>query len=149
MLAIQSAVFIEYGNNEDHLKKAVECGKMACASNPTNAYWFYCHSLALTAYRRFLQTFKSTPNKNEMNAIQEAITKSNIQNPNIKYHEIILFKDTVLHNFHLKKKNIYNCPSDQHSCNTKKLIQMIQYVTFCYVLLFLKNEFHEHFVLVY
>lgn len=123
--AIKAAVLIEYGDNEDDLKKAVECTTRACDFNPTGAYWFYFHSLAQTAYRNHKQTSHSCPSNNEMNAIQQAIFLSNTsQKPNIMYHEIILFKDITLSNFHSNKNN----EDIQNLRNAKKLVQMIKYI---------------------
>jgi len=127
--AIQAAVLIEYSNHEDSFNKAIECAKIACDLNPINCYWFYLYSLVLTAQRNFLQTYKSYPTETEKNAIQKAIELSDIQNINIMYHEIMLFKNTVLHKFHSNKnKNKYF--NNKHLHDTKILVQMIKYVKY-------------------
>lgn len=123
--AIKAAVLIEYGDNEDDFEKAVKCTTIACDFNPTGAYWYYFHSLAQTAHRNHKQTSHSCPSKNEMNAIQRAIFLSNTpQNPNFLYHEIILFNDIILSNFHSNKNNEHT----QNLRNAKKLVQMIKYI---------------------
>lgn len=123
--AIKAAVLIEYGDDEDDFEKAVKCTTLACDFNPTGAYWFYFHSLAQTACRNHKRASHSCPSKNEMDAIQQAIFLSNTsQNPIIMYHEIILFNDITLSNFHSNKNN----EDIQHLRNTKKLVQMIKYI---------------------
>lgn len=121
--AIQAAVLVEYGNNEDCFKKAVECVNLACDLDPTISYWFYLHSLVLTAQRRFLLTYKSCPTENEKSTIQQAILLSNVQNMYILYHEITLFKDIVLNNKNKNKSQNHKQLSEE-----KQIVLMIKYV---------------------
>lgn len=134
--AIQAAVLIEYGRNENYFKKAIECVKMACDLNQTNSYWPYLHSLVLRAQRHFLNTYKSCPTINEKNAIEAAIALSD-QNVYIKYHKIILIKDEFLHNYH---KNKNNFDSDKHLFYEEKIVLMIKCVRRLYLFFF----FHEN-----
>lgn len=122
--AIQAAVYIEYGHDECYFKQADEYSKLACTLDPINPYWFYLHSLVLRAYRIFLNTNLLGPTENEKNAIQQSIALSDDQNIiYIKYHEILLFKDTVLSEFRNDKlKNI------KLLSNYNTIVKMIKYV---------------------
>lgn len=127
--AIQAAVLIEYGYNEDCFKKAVECVKVACDLAPNVPYWFYLQSLVLRAYRQFLLTYKSCPTENERSTIQQAILLSNVQNIYFMYHEITLLKDTILYDFHKNKNEINKqMHKEKHLSKEKKIISMIKYV---------------------
>lgn len=125
--AIQAAVLLEYRNDKVGLIKANQCAKIACDLDPTCSYWFYIHSLVLTAQRQLLFTKKSYSREKENKAIQQAIKLSVTQNIYIKYHEMILLKDDVQYNFY---SNDY--PSSKHVnyCNT--IITMIKYVKLNY-----------------
>lgn len=122
--AIHAAVLLEYSDSEDCFMEANECAETACNLDPTFSYWFYLHSLVLTAQRQFLYTKKSYTGVKENKAIQQAIKLSDTLNIYIKYHEIILLKDDVLYNFYSK-----NYPSFKHVSDCKKIISMIKYVS--------------------
>lgn len=101
--AVRAAVLTEYGGDAKYLKKACECAKKSCELDPNNSHWFYLNSLALTAQRQFLQSYKSSPSDNEKDAIRQAILLSNGKNAFFKYHEMILNRDTIFGNFHNNK----------------------------------------------
>lgn len=130
--AIQAAVLIEYGYNEDCFTKAVECVNIACDLDPNIPYWFYLHSLVLRAHRQFLFTYKSCPTKDEISTIQQAISLSNVQNIYFMYHEITLLKDTILYDFHKNKNEInkHKTQKEKHLSIEKKIILMIKYVQY-------------------
>lgn len=121
--AIQAAVLLEYSDSKDCFMEANECAQKACDLDPTCSYWFYLHSLVLTAQRQFIFTTKSYSGVKENKAIQEAIKLSEAHNVYIKYHEMILLKDTVRYNFYSK-----NNPSFKHESGCKTIINMIKYV---------------------
>lgn len=126
--AVKAAVLIEYSKNENDFEKAIESIKIACDLNPTNAYWFYLHSIVLRAHRHFMHTYRSSPTENEKNAIQQAIELSNYHNDSIMYQEIIMYNDKILNNFHsnVNKKDVFL--NNKHLSDSKKMIQMIKYV---------------------
>lgn len=130
--AIQAAVLIEYGFNEDCFKKAAECVNIACDLDPNVPYWFYLHSLVLRAHRLFLLTNKSCPTEDERRTIQQAILLSNVQNIYFMYHEITLFKDSILYEFHKNKNelNKHKMQKEKHLNNEKKIVLMIKYVKY-------------------
>lgn len=125
--ATEAAVLIEYGGNKDYFERAEECSQKACNLNPSNSYWFYLHAIVLRTRRHFLQSFKSCPTDNEINAIEQSIMLSDVQNLFIRYHEIILFKETTLYNFH-NKKNVLS--TNIFRDDFYKVVDMIKYVKF-------------------
>ncbi|KAL5239365.1 hypothetical protein ACI65C_006775 [Semiaphis heraclei] len=98
--AIRAAVLIEYGENLGYVSKACGLSKKACAFDPNTSYWFYIHSLALTALRQLL-LYNSLPANDEIKAINQAIVLSNEQNPLFNYHK--LFID---YTYYISKKNL-------------------------------------------
>lgn len=135
--AIEAAVLIEYGGNKDYFQKAVECAQNACDLYPSNSYWFYLYALILKTQRHFLQTYKSCPTVDEKNAIELSIILSDFQNLFIRYHEIILFRETILYNFYknISKKN--ELPKTVHMNDFNQIVNMIKYVQF---MLLYKNK---------
>lgn len=126
LYAIEAAVLIEYGYNENCFEKAEECAKKACDLNPLNYYWFYLQSLVLKTKRHFLQTYKSCPTIDEKNGIEKSIKLANVQNLFIRYHEITLCKETAFYNFHKKNK----LPANTHRDDFNTVLNMIKYVKF-------------------
>lgn len=141
--AVQAAVLIEYGYTEHYFKKAIECINIACDLDPNIPYWFYLHSLVLRAYRQFLLTNKSCPSQDERNSIQRAILLSNVQNIYFRYHEITLFKDTILYDFHQNKNEINKCKmlKEKHLCKEKKIILMIKYIKYKTFSIYIINNY--------
>jgi len=126
--AIRAAVLIEYGGNPIYLKKACETAKKACDLDPKTSYWFYIHSLALTAQRQFLQSQKSIPAENEMNAIQQAITLSNEKNALFHYHKMVLCRDTITGNYHNNKNKNDKSMINKNLKQNKTIVYNIKYV---------------------
>jgi len=84
------------------MSKACGLAKKACDFDPNTSYWFYIHSLALTALRQS-SLYDSIPANDEINAINQAIVLSNEENPLFNYHK--LFID---HTYISKKNNLRN-----------------------------------------
>ncbi|XP_027854457.1 uncharacterized protein LOC114133034 [Aphis gossypii] len=123
--AIRAAVLIEYGN-PSYLKKACETAKKACDLDPKISHWFYIHSLALTAQRQFLQSYKSVPTENEINAINQANILFNGINVLFKYHEIVLFRETTIGSFHNNKNKNDKSLIKKNLQDNKKIVKMIK-----------------------
>jgi len=111
--AIRAAVLIEYGENIVYLSKACDVAKLACDLDSKTSHWFYIHSLALTAERKFLMSHKSKPTNDEINAINQAIFLSNGKNPLFTYHKMLLDVESI---------NNKKCLANQ------KIASMIKYV---------------------
>lgn len=126
--AIRAAVLTEYGGSINYYKKACECAKKACDLDPSTSYWFYIHSLALTAQRQFTQTHKSSPTESEINAIQQAIMLSDGKNTLFNYHRMTLDRDTTIRNFHINKNNKDKSLNTKNLQENKTIVQMIKYV---------------------
>lgn len=126
--AVRAAILIEYSGNPVYLKKAIDSAKKACDLDPSVPYWFYIHSLSLTAYRHFLLTHKSKPSDSEINSIQQAILLSDGDDTNFNYHRMILDRDNTIRYFHdnknVKDKYVYY----KNQQDNKTLVQMIEYV---------------------
>lgn len=126
--AIRAAVLTEYGEDINYLKKACEFGKKACELDPNNPHWFYIHSLALMAERRFLCTYKSCPSKFEISAIQQAILLSDGKNVYYNYQRMTLDKDTIVDKFHRNENKHNKSVIDKNYQENRKIVQMIKYV---------------------
>ncbi|KAL4131160.1 hypothetical protein QTP88_008504 [Uroleucon formosanum] len=124
--AIRAAVLIEYGGNPIYLKKACEVAKKACDLDPKTSLWFYIHSLALTAQRKFLLSHKSSPTENEINTIRQAIILSNGTNALFNYHNMVLYRDTIVGNFHNNKNKNENSLLKKNLQENKKIVHMIK-----------------------
>lgn len=124
--AIRAAVLIEYGGNLIYLKKACEVAKKACDLDPKTAYWFYIYSLALTAQRQFSQSPKSTPAENEMNTIHQAIVLFNGKNALFNYHKMVLYRDTIVGNYHNNKNKNDKSFLNKNLKENKKIVHMIK-----------------------
>ncbi|XP_025197325.1 uncharacterized protein LOC112596062 [Melanaphis sacchari] len=124
--AIRAAVLIEYGGNLNYLKKACEMAKKACDLDPKTSYWFYIHSLALAAQRQFLQPYRSIPTEKEINAINQANTLFNGINTLFKYHEMVLFRETTVGNYHNNKNKNDKFLNKNNFQDNKKIINMIE-----------------------
>lgn len=126
--AIRAAILIEYGRSKTHFKKACEVAKKACDLDAKNSYWFYIHSLALTAQRYFLLTYKSVPAENEINAINQANSLSNGKNALFNYHKMILSKNTAEGNYHNSKNKNDKSMINKNIQDNKKVVHYIKYV---------------------
>lgn len=130
--AIHAAVLIEYGENQFYFKKACDMAEKACNLDPKTSHWFYIHSLALTAQRKFSQTHKSIPANTEIKAIHQAILLSNGNNPSINYHKLSIAKDIALGNYYdLDLNNEKNKTIIKRNLQENlKLVDMVKYVKF-------------------
>lgn len=137
--AIRAAVLIEYGN-PSYLKKACETAKKACDLDSKTSHWFYIHSLALTAQRQFLLSYKSVPAENEINAITQANILSKGINVLFKYQEIVLFKETTVGSFHNNKNKNDKSLIKINLQDNKKIVNMIKYVNLSVFII--KNFFY-------
>lgn len=125
--AVRAAVLTEYGGDAKYLKKACECAKKSCELDPNTSHWFYIYSLALTAQRQFLQSFKSSPTENEKNAICQAILLSNGKSATFKFHEMILNRDTIFGNFHNNKNRNDKFMIAKNLEENKEIVKAIKY----------------------
>jgi len=126
LYAIRAAVLIEYGGDASYLKKACELTKKACDLDPKTSYWFYIRSLALTAQRQFLLSYKSVPAENEINAINQANILFDGINTLFKYHEMVLFKDTTAGNYHNNTNKNDKFLIKKNLQDNKKIVNMIK-----------------------
>lgn len=124
--AVRAASLIEYGGNTQYFKKACDIARKACDLDPNTSYWFYIYSLALTAQRHFVQSHKSSPTENEINAIQHAIMLSDGKNTAFNYHRMTLDRDTTIRNFHNNKNEKYTFEKNLQDNQT--IVQMVKYV---------------------
>jgi len=124
--AIRATVLIEYGGNVIYLKKACEVAKKACDLDPKTSYWFYIHSLALQAQRKFLLSPKSIPTENEMNTINQATLLSDRKNPLYNYHKMVLCKDNVVGNYHNNKNKNDKSFLKKNLQENKQIVHMIK-----------------------
>ncbi|CAI6352357.1 unnamed protein product [Macrosiphum euphorbiae] len=124
--AIRAAVLIEYGGNPIYLKKACDVAKKACDLDPKTSHWFYIHSLALTAQRKFLLSHTSSPTENEMNTIHQAIILSNGKNALFNYHNMVLYRDTTVGYFHNYKNKNDKSLLKKNLHKNKKIVHMIK-----------------------
>lgn len=95
---IHAAVCIEIGG--EALQNAVHYAKHACELDSNSAYWNYFHSIALTAHRQYLETYKSCPTEVEFDAIQHAIILVNEPNPYFNLHRMNLLKNKILYHYY-------------------------------------------------
>lgn len=126
--AIRASVLTEYGGNVNYLKKACECAKKACEIDPITSHWFYIYSLALTAQRHYMHTYKSRPTENEINAIQQAIMLSDGKNTSYNYHRMTLDKDITIRNYHQSTNKYDKAVIEKNLQDNKRIVQMIKYV---------------------
>ncbi|XP_001944436.2 uncharacterized protein LOC100160066 [Acyrthosiphon pisum] len=124
--AIRAAVFTEYGGSPHIFKRACDSAKKACDLDPNTSHWFYIHSIALTTQRQFLQSHKSYPTDNEINAIQQAIMLSDGKNTAFNYHRMILDRDTAIRYYHDNKNNHDKLWIEKNRQANKTIVQMIK-----------------------
>lgn len=126
--AIRAAVLTEYGGNTINYKKACECAKKACELDPNTSHWFYIYSLALTAQRTCLQSFKSNPTENEINAIQQAVKLSEGKNILFEFKKMTINRDSINWNFHNNINKNHESAIQQNVKGNKSIVKMIKYV---------------------
>lgn len=128
VFGIHAAVLIEYGKYHRYYKTACQCAKNACKLDPNTSHWFYIYSLAMTAERHLLCTFRSCPTKCEKNAIQQAIMLSNERNISFNYQRMKLDKDTITSIFFSSKNRFDKYILEKNHQENKQIVLMIKYV---------------------
>lgn len=125
--AIHAAVCIEIGG--EALQNAVKYAKQACDLDSDTAYWHYFHSVALTAQRQYLNTYKSCPTEVEFDAIQHAIVLVNEPNPYFNFHRMNLLQNKILYYYYDSDNNnkiVLENSSKQIQQDFQNIIELIK-----------------------
>lgn len=124
--AIHSAVCTEIGGKA--LQNAVKFAKKACDLDSDTAYWFYFHSVAMTAQRQYQNSYKSCPTESEFDAIQHAVILSSEPNPYFNFHRMNLMKNKILYHYQLDHRinSINENPSEKTKRELHNILGLIK-----------------------
>lgn len=128
IFAIRAAVLTEYGKCPRFFKMACKYALNACKFDPNTSHWFYIYSLAMTAERHYLYSFKSCPTKYEINAIDHAIMLSCGRNTSFNYQKMKLHNDIIIYNFKNSKNQHDKYVKEKNLQENKQTVFMIRYL---------------------